>query len=121
MAQDNLIDKNVSKEGSSFVFLCASGKPEASYALAGAPPPMAKDRKIADDKKKAIKDAIDKFKCLSRPLRKRRVAQRKMMTIQKTQTCEKEMCTVKNCGKSPLYPCYVQYHNPRLPYSWCPK
>jgi hypothetical protein len=33
----------------------------AAFALAGAPLPMAKDRKIADDKRKAIKDVIDKF------------------------------------------------------------
>jgi hypothetical protein len=34
----------------------------AAFALAGAPLPRAKDRKIADDKRKAIKKVIDKFK-----------------------------------------------------------
>src|ERR1700677_413934 len=34
----------------------------AAFALTGAPLPRAKDRKIADDKRKAIKKVIDKFK-----------------------------------------------------------
>jgi len=63
----------------------------AAFALAGAPLPMAKDRKIADDKRKAIKDVIDKFISGGwslRTLRKRIVAQRKKMMIQKIQTIE---------------------------------
>ena len=39
----------------------------AAFALAGAPLPMAKDRKIADDKRKAIKDVIDKFISVTGP------------------------------------------------------